>query len=102
MSLRNNTHRISAALEGRAEGWPPPMLAGEAESDPARALSHEQIRLRAYEIYLARGATPGDPVADWLRAEHELAADRLRARIDPSLMADAARWSDSFLAGANS
>jgi hypothetical protein len=32
----------------------------------------EQIRDRAYEIYLARGATPGDPTADWLQAEHEL------------------------------
>ena len=29
-------------------------------------------RQRAYEIYLERGATPGDPMQDWLRAEMEL------------------------------
>ncbi len=32
----------------------------------------EQIRQRAYEIYLARNCAPGDPVADWLQAEQEL------------------------------
>lgn len=32
----------------------------------------EEIRWRAYEIYLARGRTPGDPIADWLQAEREL------------------------------
>lgn len=34
--------------------------------------THEQIAQRAYEIYLERGATPGDPMQDWLRAEKEL------------------------------
>ena len=34
----------------------------------------EEIRARAYEIYLDRGGRPGDPEADWLRAERELAA----------------------------
>ena len=32
----------------------------------------EQIRLRAYELYLSRGATHGDEVEDWLNAEREL------------------------------
>jgi len=31
-------------------------------------------RHRAYEIYLERGFTPGDPMQDWLRAESELIA----------------------------
>ena len=31
----------------------------------------EQIRSRAYELYLARGNQPGDEVGDWLRAERE-------------------------------
>jgi hypothetical protein len=44
---------------------------GSAAPEPtARPLSDEQIRIRAYEIYLRRGA--GDPVADWLEAEAEL------------------------------
>ncbi len=32
----------------------------------------EEIRKRAYEIYLARGGVIGDPMADWLQAEREL------------------------------
>jgi Protein of unknown function (DUF2934) len=36
--------------------------------------TQDQIAARAYEIYLERGSTPGDPMQDWLRAERELAA----------------------------
>jgi hypothetical protein len=32
------------------------------------------IRLRAYEIYLQRGATPGNPHEDWQVAEREVRA----------------------------
>ncbi len=32
----------------------------------------EEIRLRAYEIYLERGSHPGNELDDWLQAEHEL------------------------------
>jgi hypothetical protein len=32
----------------------------------------EQIRQRAYEIYLQRNAGPGSDVDDWLQAEAEL------------------------------
>jgi hypothetical protein len=42
---------------------------------PAKAKTpptHEEIALRAYHIYLERGSTPGDGLADWLRAEREL------------------------------
>jgi hypothetical protein len=34
--------------------------------------SHEEIRLRAYEIYLERGWLPGHELDDWLQAEGEL------------------------------
>jgi hypothetical protein len=34
--------------------------------------SHEDIRRRAYEIYLERGDAPGNELDDWLRAEREL------------------------------
>jgi hypothetical protein len=34
--------------------------------------SCEEIRLRAYEIYLERGGLPGDELDDWLQAEREL------------------------------
>lgn len=35
----------------------------------------EQIRLRAYEIYLRRDGAPGEPFDDWLLAERELSAE---------------------------
>ena len=38
--------------------------------------TQDQIAARAYEIYLERGATPGDPMQDWLRAESELSAPK--------------------------
>ena len=34
--------------------------------------SHEEIRLRACEIYLERSALPGNELNDWLQAEREL------------------------------
>lgn len=32
---------------------------------------NEQIRRRAFELYVERGKQPGDGVADWLQAERE-------------------------------
>jgi NADPH:quinone reductase-like Zn-dependent oxidoreductase len=37
-----------------------------------------EIRGRAYELYLARGAQPGRELEDWLQAERELAAEEPR------------------------
>ena len=34
--------------------------------------THEQITLRAYQIYLEHGFHPGNDLADWLAAENEL------------------------------
>lgn len=34
--------------------------------------TQEQIAARAYQIYLERGETQGDPMSDWLQAEREL------------------------------
>ncbi len=39
----------------------------------------EEIRLRAYELYLERGGRPGDEHDDWLSAEREIRA-RYQAR----------------------
>jgi len=43
-----------------------PLTAGRREP------THEEISVRAYYIYLARGGASSDPLADWLRAEREL------------------------------
>jgi hypothetical protein len=36
--------------------------------------SHEEIAVRAYELYLDRGDAPGSEETDWLKAEAELSA----------------------------
>ena len=36
------------------------------------SMREQEIRDRAYEIYLQRGGHPGDEVDDWLQAEREL------------------------------
>ena len=43
-------------------------------STPGHARSEREIAARAYEIFLARGATDGSDLDDWLQAEAELAA----------------------------
>jgi len=37
-----------------------------------RRLAEEEIRFRAYEIYLERCDLPGSELGDWLQAEREL------------------------------
>lgn len=34
--------------------------------------THEEIELRAYQIYVERGGAPGNDLEDWLQAEFEL------------------------------
>ena len=34
--------------------------------------TEEQVRQRAYEIFLQRGSQPGHEIDDWLQAEYEL------------------------------
>jgi len=43
-----------------------------AKVTPRRAVTDEEIRQRAYEIYLSRGGAPGSELDDWLQAEREL------------------------------
>ena len=41
-------------------------------------VSDEEIRRRAYDIYLERGGQPGCDLDDWLQAEQELRGGDLR------------------------
>jgi len=43
------------------------------------AVSDEQIRIHAYELYQRRGGTEDRAVEDWLSAEASLAARKNRA-----------------------
>lgn len=55
---------------------------GKAPSTPMAAPARtngptqEQIARRAYEIFLARGGTHGNPEQDWFQAERELRLGR--------------------------
>jgi hypothetical protein len=39
----------------------------------------EEIALRAYQIYLERGAAPGNELEDWIQAERELLGENGKA-----------------------
>ncbi len=49
-----------------------PALEVLARTRAAASPSHAAIARRAFERYLARGASPGRDVEDWLAAEREL------------------------------
>lgn len=38
----------------------------------SHAPNYDEIRRRAYEIYLERGSLPGEELEDWLQAEREI------------------------------
>ena len=44
--------------------------------NPAR---EQEIRRRAYELYLERGEEPGHDLEDWLQAERELARHEINS-----------------------
>jgi hypothetical protein len=68
-----------AKMDPHANGSVGLLENGAPEANGAHGAMDEQIRLRAYELYLERGAQPNDDLADWLRAEREL---RERAAAD--------------------
>ena len=47
------------------------------ETSETKGFEH-QIRLRAYELYQARGGKYGHEVEDWLRAEEEITSKKVR------------------------
>jgi hypothetical protein len=47
-----------------------------SEAGPNSEANIDTIRVRAYELFLSRGATHGDDLADWLNAERELRSAR--------------------------
>lgn len=46
-----------------------------AATDPME----DEIRLRAYELYLQRGESDGSDLDDWLQAERDLSEERLES-----------------------
>ncbi len=60
-----------AKIIGRAEPAGSETAVEETEG-LAHSTHEQQIRIRAYEIYLQRGGQPGYELEDWLQAEREL------------------------------
>lgn len=46
------------------------------QPSPKLGPTEEEIRQRAYEIYLSRNGASGNEVEDWLQAEREINLDR--------------------------
>lgn len=50
-----------------------------AQGSQAAPAIEENIRVRAYEIYLQRGGNGGSPEQDWLRAKSEICGEQPEA-----------------------
>lgn len=75
-AVHESLTKHAATTERRTLPTPPEAKANESATEPASEPTQEEIRRRAYEIFEARGSTPGNDVADWLRAESELRRER--------------------------
>jgi len=73
MGQKNKRNEI---LELHAE----PTRPHTEDTSTNHAPSHEEIRRRAYEIYLERNGFGGNELDDWLQAEMELVSDALLPR----------------------
>ena len=64
----------------RIESLEPQATSAQTETGEVsvgNVVGDEEIRLRAYEIYLERGEQPGRELDDWLQAERELESEPL-------------------------
>jgi len=57
---------------------PPKKPQTSVTSEPQQLVLEHQIRLRAHELYEARGREDGHELEDWLRAEEEIAVKKFR------------------------
>jgi hypothetical protein len=71
MSTKPKRNEITEPQATSAQAETGEVLAGNSARD-------EEIRRRAYEIYLERGEQPGHDLDDWLQAERELEHGVLR------------------------
>jgi hypothetical protein len=75
--VATTVRKVKTSLNGDAEA----MSVQSVAVPPVTSFSptEEEVRKRAYELFVARGCTHGADVADWLAAEHEL-KDRFAVR----------------------
>jgi hypothetical protein len=65
--------KASGSVEAKQ---PSQEVAGE-ERSVINSEREQEIRRRAYELYLERGEEPGHDLEDWLQAERELASHEI-------------------------
>ena len=63
---------LKGKRNGSSEVRASPLSSHAEDTSAINAPSREEVRLRAYEIYLQRGGLPGNELDDWLQAEREL------------------------------
>ena len=78
--LQHNVERLAR----RDEAWRERSAISDQRSGPNRTISdpaqlEEQVRLRAYELYEARGRENGHELEDWLQAEAEIRGTQRKA-----------------------
>ena len=66
------TAKSKAAASSGAPKTPVVVTAPGSNGNGSAAPNPELIRLRAYEVFKARGDTQGDELSDWLNAEREI------------------------------
>jgi hypothetical protein len=62
------------AKRSNADGLNPAGPETEEQVQVSHSAGQQEIRDRAYEIYLQRGAQAGSDLEDWLQAERELSS----------------------------
>jgi hypothetical protein len=67
---KSNPKPAAVANKAAAPAATPPSTASASNGNGAPSV--EMIRLRAYEVFLARNGAQGDEVSDWLIAEREI------------------------------
>ena len=67
----NRRKKAAASIQALAAQYVP-----EVPQNAQTINLDEEIRRRAYELYLERGGAPGDQHQDWLTAEREILARR--------------------------
>jgi hypothetical protein len=67
MALQSKSKRAETLEVGAS-----PIQSHAADTSGNHARNPDEIKVRAYEIYLERGGLPGSDLDDWLQAEREL------------------------------
>jgi hypothetical protein len=69
----NGVHTEAASVVLTPSAVTSPAVAMEPQVSPS---VEEQIRARAFELYLERGGNGGSPEQDWLRAKEEISGQQ--------------------------